>query len=111
MKILWSWLNDHLSVTHSIDEVISALTHSGTETEMVPVYAWSSGFQVGHVLSVSPHPNAEHLQVCTVDLGNGTMASIVCGARNVRANLKTIVAQAVRQKMEKCLFKVIKGEK
>jgi phenylalanyl-tRNA synthetase beta chain len=92
MKILWSWLNDHLSVTHSIDEVVSALTHSGTETEMTPAYAWSAGFQVGHVLSVSPHPNAEHLQVCTVDLGNGTMASIVCGARNVRAQLKTIVA-------------------
>ncbi|MBM3631658.1 MAG: phenylalanine--tRNA ligase subunit beta [Alphaproteobacteria bacterium] len=92
MKILWSWLNDHLSVTHSIDEVMSALTHSGTETEMVPVYSWSSGFQVGQVLSVSPHPNAEHLQVCTVDLGHGTVASIVCGARNVRAQLKTIVA-------------------
>ena len=92
MKILWSWLNEHLSVTHSIDEVISGLTHSGTETEMIPVYSWTAGFQVGHVLSVSPHPNAEHLQVCTVDLGNGTMASIVCGARNVRAHLKTIVA-------------------
>ena len=92
MKILWSWLKDHLSVTHSIDDVASALTHSGTETDLFPAYSWSKGFQVAHVLSLSPHPNAEHLQVCTVDLGSGGMVSIVCGARNVRANLKTIVA-------------------
>jgi phenylalanyl-tRNA synthetase beta chain len=92
MKILWSWLNDHLSVTESIDHIADALTHSGTEAEKTEAYSWTNGFQVAQVLVAAKHPNAENLKVCDVRLGDGQIVSIVCGATNVRPGLKTIVA-------------------
>jgi len=92
MKILWSWLNEHLSLTESIDSVLYTLTHSGTEAEKTEAYAWTSGFQVAQVVSTAAHPNAENLKICDVRLGSGENISIVCGAKNVRPALKTIVA-------------------
>lgn len=92
MKILWSWLKDHLSVSASLEEVVHALTHSGTETEVTPAYSWTKGFQVAEVLSTTAHPKADNLRVCEVRLGHGQVVSIVCGAKNVRGGLKTMVA-------------------
>jgi phenylalanyl-tRNA synthetase beta chain len=87
MKFTLSWLKEHLETNASLDEVLVALTDIGLEVEGVENPAEKlAGFRVAKVLTAAPHPQADKLQVLSVDAGDGPL-QVVCGAPNARAGL------------------------
>ncbi|MEJ5977232.1 phenylalanine--tRNA ligase subunit beta [Novosphingobium sp. PS1R-30] len=88
MKFSLSWLKDHLDTTASVDEIAAKLNAIGLEVEGVENPADKlKGFRVARVLTAERHPNADKLQVLTVDAGDGQPLQVVCGAPNARAGL------------------------
>jgi phenylalanyl-tRNA synthetase beta chain len=88
MKFSLSWLKTHLHTDATIDQVAEALTRIGLEVEGIENPAERlAGFRVAKVLTAAPHPQADKLQVLTVDQGDGTPLQVVCGAPNARAGL------------------------
>jgi len=88
MKFTFSWLKDHLETTATLDEIVIGLTKLGLEVEGVDDPAAKlAGFTVAKVLTAAPHPQADKLQVLTVDTGDGNGLQVVCGAPNARAGL------------------------
>jgi phenylalanyl-tRNA synthetase beta chain len=87
MKFSLSWLKDHLDTTADANAVADVLTRVGLEVEDVsnPADALRP-FVIAKVLSAAPHPQADKLQVLSVDAGNGPL-QVVCGAPNARAGL------------------------
>lgn len=87
MKFTVSWLHDHLATKASLEDLLDAMTNAGLEVERVedPSQALSA-FSVAYVRSVRNHPDADKLNVCTVDTKDGSL-QIVCGAPNVRADM------------------------
>lgn len=96
MTISYKWLSDYLPVTVDPERLSRILTSIGLEVERFEKYeevtGGLDGLVVGHVLEVSPHPNADKLKLTRVDVGNGSVLRIVCGAPNVARNQKVIVA-------------------
>jgi len=93
MRISLNWLKDLVSVALSPDELADALTMAGFEVEDIEDRrAWAEGVVVGYVTERQPHPNADKLSVCTVDIGEATPSTIVCGAANVKAGIHVAVA-------------------
>ena len=96
MNISYKWLKDYLNCSLSPLEIAAALTQIGLETgsieEVESVKGGLKGLVVGEVLTCQAHPGSDHLSVTTVDVGNGEIAPIVCGAPNVAAGQKVIVA-------------------
>ncbi len=93
MKFTLSWLKEHLDTDASLEQIDHALTALGLEVEgIVDPASQLAGFIVGHVVEAGKHPDADRLQVCKVDTGNGII-QVVCGAPNARAGLKVILAQ------------------
>ncbi len=87
MKFTLSWLKEHLETEANLDEILTALNDIGLEVEGVENPAEKlDGFFVAQVLTADPHPQADKLQVLTVDAGNGAL-QVVCGAPNARAGL------------------------
>ncbi|MBT2186308.1 phenylalanine--tRNA ligase subunit beta [Sphingobium nicotianae] len=87
MKFTLSWLKEHLETDATLDEVLVALTDVGLEVEGVENPAEKlAGFKIAKVLTAAPHPQADKLQVLSVDAGDGPM-QVVCGAPNARAGL------------------------
>lgn len=87
MKITLSWLKDHLETEATADQVVEALTSIGLEVEGVENAAEKlAPFRIAKVLTAAPHPQADKLQVLTVDAGDGPL-QVVCGAPNARAGL------------------------
>ncbi|URW75613.1 phenylalanine--tRNA ligase subunit beta [Sphingomonas donggukensis] len=87
MKFTLSWLKDHLDTEATVDQVADALTRIGLEIEGVEnPGAKLAAFRVAKVLSAERHPQADKLQVLSVDAGDGPM-QVVCGAPNARAGL------------------------
>ena len=92
MKFSLSWLKDHLDTDASLDRISETLTALGLEVEGIEDRAKAlAPFTVAHVVSAERHPNADKLQVCSVDTGAGTI-QVVCGAPNARAGLKVVLA-------------------
>ncbi|MCE7795764.1 phenylalanine--tRNA ligase subunit beta [Sphingobium sufflavum] len=89
MKFTLNWLREHLDTSASLDDILSALTDVGLEVEGVESPAEKlTGFRVAKILTAAPHPQADKLQVLTVDQGDGTPPlQVVCGAPNARAGL------------------------
>lgn len=88
MKFSLSWLKDHLDTTASAEEIAARLNAIGLEVESVENPADKlAGFKVARVLSAERHPNADKLQVLSVDTGDGQPLQVVCGAPNARAGL------------------------
>ncbi|WP_265587484.1 phenylalanine--tRNA ligase subunit beta [Sphingomicrobium arenosum] len=87
MKFTLSWLKDHLDTDASVDEIAATLTAIGLEVEEVsnPGEAIRP-FKVARVVSAEPHPQADKLQVLTVDNGSEQL-QVVCGAPNAREGL------------------------
>ena len=87
MKFTLSWLKDHLTTDASLDAIVDGLTRIGLEVEGVhnPGEALQA-FRVARILSAERHPQADKLQVLSVDAGDGPM-QVVCGAPNARAGL------------------------
>ena len=89
MQFSESWLRTMVDPKMTSDELSHLLTMSGLEVEEIePVAPPFTNIVVGHVLETAKHPNADRLNVCQVDVGNGTVLNIVCGAPNVRPGLK-----------------------
>lgn len=93
MKFTLAWLKDHLDTDRSLTEICDALPMLGLEVESLSdPLQHLGGFLVAEILTAQQHPDADRLQVCTVDKGDGTPLQIVCGAPNARAGLKTVLA-------------------
>ena len=93
MKFTLSWLKRHLETTATLDEILYALTDLGLEVEGVENPAAKlRDFTIGRVVSAVPHPDADKLRVCLVDLPGG-VTQIVCGAPNARAGITVVVAR------------------
>jgi len=88
MKFTLGWLKEHLETDASLDRILVALNDIGLEVEGVENPAERlAGFHIAKVLTAAPHPQADKLQVLTVDPGDGTPLQVVCGAPNARAGL------------------------
>jgi len=95
MQFSENWLRTMVDPKMTSDELAHLLTMSGLEVEEVePVAPPFSNVVVGHVREMAKHPNADRLNVCQVDVGTGTLLTIVCGAPNVRPGLKVVCAMA-----------------
>jgi len=97
MNISLKWLKQYLDFDLTAQQVSEALTSLGLEVgaceEVETIRGGLKGLVVGKVLTCEPHPNSDHLHLTTVDLGNGEdPVQIVCGAPNVAAGQKVIVA-------------------
>ena len=96
MNISYKWLKEYVDFDLTPQEVADALTSSGLEVdsleEVQTIRGGLKGLYVGKVLTCEMHPNSDHLHVTTVDLGKGEPQQIVCGAPNVAAGQKVIVA-------------------
>ncbi|MDZ4273401.1 MAG: phenylalanine--tRNA ligase subunit beta, partial [Erythrobacter sp.] len=92
MKFSLAWLKDHLETTATVAEICDALNAIGLEVESVEDPADKlAGFSVAHVLTAARHPDADKLQVLTVDTGEGDPLQVVCGAPNARAGMKGVL--------------------
>lgn len=96
MKISYNWLKEYVEITETPEELGKILTGTGLEVELVEptesVVGGLKGLVIGEVLTCAKHPNADKLSITTVDIGTGTPLHIVCGAPNVTAGQKVIVA-------------------
>lgn len=93
MRISLNWLNDYVTVQLSPVELADALTMAGFEVEDIEDRrTWADGVVVGRVVERTPHPDADKLSVCVVDIGQADRSTIVCGAANVRADIYVAVA-------------------
>ena len=96
MNISYKWLKEYVDFDMTPQEVADALTSCGLEVdsleEVQTIKGGLKGLYVGKVMTCEMHPNSDHLHVTTVDLGKGEPQQIVCGAPNVAAGQKVIVA-------------------
>jgi phenylalanyl-tRNA synthetase beta chain len=93
MQISLNWLKELVEITLPPNELAEMLTMAGFEVEDIEDRrTWAEGVVVGKVLDRQPHPNADKLSVCQVDIGEETPSTIVCGAANVQAGLYVPVA-------------------
>jgi len=92
MKFSLTWLKDHLETDATVAEICDALNAIGLEVEGVEDPAEKlAGFRIAHVLTAARHPDADKLQVLTVDTGDGQPLQVVCGAPNARAGMKGVL--------------------
>ncbi|MBR3080198.1 MAG: phenylalanine--tRNA ligase subunit beta [Prevotella sp.] len=96
MNISYKWLKEYVDFDLTPQQVCDALTSTGLEVdaleEVQSIKGGLKGLYVGKVLTCENHPDSDHLHVTTVDLGKGEPQQIVCGAPNVAAGQKVIVA-------------------
>ena len=96
MNISYNWLKEYVDFDLTPDEVAAALTSIGLETggveEVQTIKGGLEGLVIGEVLTCVEHPNSDHLHITTVNLGDGEPTQIVCGAPNVAAGQKVVVA-------------------
>ncbi|NNF93510.1 MAG: phenylalanine--tRNA ligase subunit beta, partial [Altererythrobacter sp.] len=94
MKFSLKWLKDHLQTEASVKEIVDTLNAIGLEVEDVEDPADRlAGFTVAKVLTAEKHPDADKLQVLTVDTGSDDPLQVVCGAPNARAGMKGVLGQ------------------
>jgi len=95
MKFSLEWLRYFLDTEASTAEIAAKLNAIGMEVEGIEDPAERlAGFRVAHVLTAAPHPDADKLQVLTVDTGEGEPLQVVCGAPNARAGMKGVLGTA-----------------
>lgn len=96
MNISYNWLKKYLDFDLTPEETSAALTSIGLETggieEVQTIKGGLEGLVIGEVLTCADHPNSDHLHITTVNLGDGNPTQIVCGAANVAAGQKVVVA-------------------
>ena len=96
MNISYNWLKKFIDFDLSPLELADALTSIGLEVggveEIQAIKGGLEGLVIGEVLTCEPHPNSDHMHVTNVNLGTGEPVQIVCGAPNVAAGQKVIVA-------------------
>ncbi len=96
MNISYNWLKNYLNINVSPDDLSAILTSIGLEVggyeEVQTVKGGLEGLVIGEVLTCADHENSDHLHVTTVNVGSGEPLQIVCGAPNVAASQKVVVA-------------------
>lgn len=96
MNISYNWLKEYVDFDLTPNETADALTSIGLEVdgveEIQTIKGGLEGLVIGEVLTCEPHPNSDHMHVTTVNLGAGEPVQIVCGAPNVAAGQKVVVA-------------------
>lgn len=96
MKVSYDWIKEYVNVHLEPEKVAEILTNTGLEVEGTEEYesikGGLDGVVIGEVLSVKKHPNADNLSLTEVNLGNGKVVPVVCGAPNVQAGQKVPVA-------------------
>ncbi|MEE0690606.1 MAG: phenylalanine--tRNA ligase subunit beta, partial [Bacteroidaceae bacterium] len=96
MNISYKWLREYVDTTLSAHEVAVALTSAGLEVgsveEVQTIKGGLAGLWIGEVLTCEPHPNSDHMHVCSVNVGGEAPIQIVCGAPNVAQGQKVVVA-------------------
>jgi len=96
MNISYNWLKDYIETDLTPQEMADALTSIGLETgsveEVETIKGGLEGLFIGEVLTCENHPNSDHLHITTVDVGEREPLQIVCGAPNVAAGQKVVVA-------------------
>ena len=93
MRFSEAWLREWVNPDISTDELVDQLSMAGLEVDSVaPAAPAFSGVVVGRVLGREQHPDADKLSVCSVDIGEDEPSQIVCGAKNVAAEMKVPVA-------------------
>lgn len=93
MNISKKWLSQYMDIEDlSISEIADRITNAGLEVEGIEQLAHGSHLVIGEVKTCEDHPDSDHLHICSVDIGETTLP-IVCGAPNVRAGIKVILAK------------------
>jgi phenylalanyl-tRNA synthetase beta chain len=93
VKFSEQWLREWVNPALETDALAHQITMAGLEVDAIePVAGAFSGVVVGEITAAAPHPDADKLQVCTVDAGTGESLQIVCGAPNARVGLKAPLA-------------------
>ena len=93
MKFTKDWLQDHLKTNKTELQIIEKLNNIGLEVENIELSKNElSDFTIAKIVKSEKHPNADRLKLCKVDIGNGKIVDVVCGAPNARDNLITIYA-------------------
>ena len=96
MKISYNWLKQFINLPYDPEKTGFLLTDLGLEVEGIKkfesVKGGLQGIVTGHVLSCIQHPNADRLKLCKIDVGNGELLQIVCGAPNIAEGQKVPVA-------------------
>lgn len=96
MNISYNWLKEYVDFELTAQEVADALTSEGLEVgsveEVQAVKGGLQGIVIGEVLTCDVHPNSDHMHICSVNLGGEEPVQIVCGAPNVAAGQKVVVA-------------------
>ncbi len=93
MLVSYKWLNELVDLSVTADELADKMSRTGIEVEEVNVP--EEGLKkivVGDVKACEPHPDSDHLSICQVDVGEEELSQIVCGAPNIKAGKKVIVA-------------------
>lgn len=96
MRISYNWLKQFLKLDLPSEDIVTLLTDLGLEVEGTEIYesvkGGLKGVIVGEVITCDKHPDADRLKITTVNLGNGSLVQIVCGAPNIAAGQKVPVA-------------------
>jgi len=96
MKISYNWLKQYIDIPESAEDIGMTLTSTGLEVESIEPFetikGGLKGLVIGEVLTCSKHPNADKLSVTTVEVGGDRPLNIVCGAPNVAAGQRVVVA-------------------
>ncbi len=94
MKVTYNWLKELVDIQASADEVAARLAGAGVEVESIDRRCIPAGVVAAKVVTAEKHPDSDHLSVCTVDAGTGALLTVVCGAPNVCAGMKSALATA-----------------
>jgi phenylalanyl-tRNA synthetase beta chain len=98
MKFSENWLRELVEITADRNELAHALTMAGLEVEeLTPLGDGLDGVVVAEIVAAEKHPEADRLQVCKVDAGQGELLQIVCGAPNARVGIKVPLAMVGAQ--------------
>lgn len=93
MKLSLNFVKDYVDIDVTVKDLAEDMTRVGNEYDSAEKLIPATNLIIGEVKTCEPHPDSDHLHVCTVDVGNEVL-NIVCGAPNVRAGQKVIVAKA-----------------
>ena len=91
MKLSLNFLKDYVDIDVDVKTLAEDMTSAGSEYDEARKLIEATNLVIGKVIKCENHPDSDHLHVCKVDIGNEVL-DIVCGAPNVRENLKVIVA-------------------
>jgi phenylalanyl-tRNA synthetase beta chain len=91
MKFTLAWLKEHLETDRPLGDIADKLTMIGLEVERIEDKGKQlAPFVIARVAEAKPHPNADRLRVCMVDIGDGKPVQVVCGAPNARSGMKGV---------------------